>query len=430
MEWKMEQFDKSAYPIDIATALRDRWGSRELPVEAIPEHEVLVTLLDTMYQASLLREENSPVQCRIAFVTEDSFESEISDGSSSLHVLRFKVATPFTAQDLRKLAAAAGYYRALLAVKQEPSGGLSVWGMIVTGTQWVNHLEGGRPIGAPLPHNLVIQILAPGHIVAASGYTRILESDSGKLLTDGFDPFHSKWLPQKFGTIRAALLEEFDPQSEEGSQCQICDEFVKDIAQIVVRRVLRLVRMRGHGGMLVYLPDNANETEIPDQWFRFRVRFQQDDSTIRFRRLILKLMKRVALIGKTKGLAVVTLNDYLQMHDAELATIDEALIEFSHLLADMMSVDGSLVLDRSFRFIGFGGEILGDSHVSSIHRALDLEATNTIAERGDSSGTRHRSAYRLVNGLTDAIAVVVSQDGDVRFVACLNDKLTYWPYLP
>ncbi|MGB7346721.1 MAG: putative sensor domain DACNV-containing protein [Pirellulaceae bacterium] len=426
----MNLLNTSAYPIDIATALRERWDSRELPPDAIPAHDVLVTLLDTMYQASLMREENSPVQCRIIFVTEECFEKEVSDGASTLHVLRFVEPASYTAHNLRKLAAAAGYYRALLAVKREPSGQLSVWGMVMTGTEWVNHLEGGRPLGAPLPNNLVVQILAPGHILAASGYTRILESDSGKLLTDGFDPFHSAWLPQKFGTIRASLLEEFEPQINGATNCQICDAFVKDVAQRVVRRVLRLVRMRGQGGMLVYLPDKAGETDIPDAWFRFRVRFQRDDSTFRFRRLILKLMHRVALIGEARGLGVVTSHDYLQMHDAELAIIDEALIEFSHSLADMMSVDGSLVLDRSFRLIGFGGEILGDSHVSVIHRALDLEAESTIAERGDSSGTRHRSAYRLVNGLNEAIAVVVSQDGDVRFVACLNQKLTYWPYLP
>jgi hypothetical protein len=426
----MKRLEKSAYPTDMAIALRERWDTRDLPREAMPDHGLVVTLLDTMYQASLLREENAPVQCRVIYATGESFKREVADGASPLHVLRFEEPAAYTAHNLRKLAAAAGYYRALLAVMRDASGELSIWGMVVTGTEWVNFLEGERFRGAPLPNNLVLQILAPGHIVAASGYTRILECNSGKLLTDGFDPFHSQWLPQKFGTIRASLLDELTPLPKGETGCQICDHFVKDVAQRVVRRVLRLVRMRGHGGMLVYLPDNAGATPIPDKWFRFRVRFQPDDSTFRFRRLMIKLMQRVALIGETRGLAVVTLNDYLQMHDAELASIDEALIEFSHLLADMMSVDGSLVLDRGFRLIGFGGEILGDSHASTIHRALDLEAENTIAERGDSSGTRHRSAYRLVNGLNDAIAVVVSQDGDVRFVAHLNGKLNYWPYLP
>ncbi len=418
------------YPVDIATVLRERWESHALAPEVLPAHEVVVMLLDTMYQASLMREENVQVQCRIVFAAEASFASEFADGASPLHVLRFEEPVSYTAHNLRKLAAAAGFYRALLAVRQEPSGELKVWGMVITGADWVNHSEGGGSRGTPLPTNLVLQVLGPGHLVAASGYTRILESDGGKLLTDGFDPFRSKWLPQRFGTFRASLLEQLAPRPADGPACQVCDHFVKDIAQLVVRRVLRLVRLRGHGGMLVYLPEDSVETSTLEGWFRFRVRFQPDDSTVRFRRLMLKLVNRVSSIGEARGMAVVTLDDYLQMHDAELAKIDAALIEFSHLLADMMSVDGSLVMDRSFRIIGFGGEILGNSHVSSIHRALDLEAKRTVTERSDSSGTRHRSAYRLVNGMNDAIAVVVSQDGDVRFVACHNHKLTYWPYLP
>ena len=427
----MNPLEISPYPIDIASALHDRWETRELPGAALPDRDVLVTLLDTIYQASLMREEDSPVQCRIIFVTEDRFEAEITDGASSRHVLRFAEPLPYTAHNLRKLAAAAGYYRALLGVKLEPSGELRVWGMIITGTQWVNQLDGGGGShGVPLPKNLVLQILAPGHIVAACGYKRILESGNGRLLTDGFDPFYSKWLPQRFGTFRASILEDLELKKGNGEGCQICDEFVKGVAQRVIRRALRLVRLRGHGGMLVYLPEEAGVTSIPDDWFRFRVRFQNDDSTTRFRKLMIKLVNRVALIGEARGLAIVTLKDYLEMHDAELAGINTALIEFSNLLVDTMSVDGTLVLDRTFRLIGFGAEILGNSHVSTIHRALDLEAEHTVTERADSSGTRHRSAYRLVNGLKDSIAVVVSQDGDVRFVGWHNEKLTYWPYLP
>ena len=41
-------------------------------------------------------------------------------------------------------------------------------------------------------------------------------------------------------------------------------------------------------------------------------------------------------------------------------------------------------------------------------------------------GTRHRSAYRLCNELRDVIAVVISQDGNVRFVKCKDEAVTYW----
>jgi hypothetical protein len=211
---------------------------------------------------------------------------------------------------------------------------------------------------------------------------------------------------------------------------KMCDDFVRDLAQSVVRRTLRLVRNRQHGGMLVYLSDEALRNPDISRWLRFRVRFTDDDSTQRFRRLMLRVIHRVRQIGHEQSLSKVTYRDYRRMRDSELAELEESLIDFGHFLADLMSVDGALVLDRNFRLVGFGAEILGDTPVHSIHRAKDLEATETIHERADSSGTRHRSAYRLVTGLPDSIAIVVSQDGDVRFVAHHQERLTYWPYLP
>jgi hypothetical protein len=44
-------------------------------------------------------------------------------------------------------------------------------------------------------------------------------------------------------------------------------------------------------------------------------------------------------------------------------------------------------------------------------------------------GTRHRSAYRLCRTLQDVLAVVVSQDGQVRFVRWLDGEVTYWDQL-
>jgi DisA bacterial checkpoint controller nucleotide-binding len=182
--------------------------------------------------------------------------------------------------------------------------------------------------------------------------------------------------------------------------------------------------------MLVILPNGSHEDGTSQHWLRFRVQFQSDESTLLYRGMMLRLMSRAREVGKAMQLSVVTWNDYQQLKDAELRRFDDDLVEFSHFLTDLMNVDGALVLDHSFRLIGFGGEILGDKPVQEIHRGLDIEANDSVTEPADSAGTRHRSAYRLVAGLREAIAVVVSQDGDVRFVAHHNDKLTYWPYLP
>ena len=54
-------------------------------------------------------------------------------------------------------------------------------------------------------------------------------------------------------------------------------------------------------------------------------------------------------------------------------------------------------------------------------RALGLRAIHLI-------GHRHRSAYRLAAALPGAVAVVVSQDGGIRFVTNKSGALTYWDH--
>ncbi len=423
----------SNYPSEIAEAVCQRWATAfPQHVHIIPAKEGVAHLMDAMYQASLLREESELVFCRIIVGEPSDFENELHNGASPLHVLRFEEPCELSPHQIRKLAAAAGYYRSLLAVRFDSQGKSIIWGIVTTGTDWVNRVDAATEQSRELPPNLVLHCLGPGHLIASSGYARILESSGGRILTEGFDPFRAKWLPQRFFHVRNELMEIIDREVAElnYSSTKMCDDFVRDLAQSVVRRTLRLVRNRQHGGMLVYLSDDALHKSNISRWLRFRVRFTEDDSTQRFRRLMLRVIHRARQIGHEQALSTVTYRDYRRMRDPELAELEESLIDFGHFLADLMRVDGALVLDRNFRLIGFGAEILGDTPVHTIHRAKDLEANETIQERADASGTRHRSAYRLVVGLPDSIAIVVSQDGDVRFVAYHQERLTYWPYLP
>ncbi|HBE67638.1 MAG TPA: hypothetical protein DDW52_05760 [Planctomycetaceae bacterium] len=417
---------ESVYPKGLAERVKARWPELNISASHLPEPGPLADLIDIAYQTSLLEEESRHVTARIAFL--DRSDSVAASAPLSTP-LEFDAPIPLTPHSVRKLAAAVSYFRSLLKVGLNASGGWQIQGMVTTGTHWINHDAGPHDQAGSLPACLIVHVNGPGHLLITYGAQRVLESHGGMVLEDAFDPFRSAWLPRRFVKVRESLLADLPATVQQGSS-QICESFVKDFAQSVVRRALRLSRTRRHGGMLVYLPLGDEGERIADDWFRFRVRFKPNDHTKRFRQMMLRLMERAHQVGTRHGLQVITWDDYQHMDDTELMKIDRELIEFAHLLADLMDIDGSLVLDRSFRLIGFGAEILGDSHAKVVHRAIDLEATQAAPEAADSAGTRHRSAYRLVNGVPDAVAVVVSQDGDVRFVANQNDRTTYWPYLP
>jgi len=47
-------------------------------------------------------------------------------------------------------------------------------------------------------------------------------------------------------------------------------------------------------------------------------------------------------------------------------------------------------------------------------------------EPANSVGTRHRAAYRFVTAHAEGLAIVISMDGIVRFVANIDGEIVYW----
>jgi DNA integrity scanning protein DisA with diadenylate cyclase activity len=75
--------------------------------------------------------------------------------------------------------------------------------------------------------------------------------------------------------------------------------------------------------------------------------------------------------------------------------------------------------------------ISGDiDKVEMVAQALDSEGEQSVPVLSEEVGTRHRSAYRLCSELHDAIAIVISQDGNVRVIKWHNEQVTYWDHVP
>ncbi len=415
------------YPPQFASRLTVGWSELDESAPPLPSLDELTQILDVAYQSSFLREEDEPIRCRL-ILAEPCDWKEGEAPPEGFHVLTFAEPIPFSPHEIRKLSGAASYYRSLIGIRIHPENGLQIWGIIESGTRWLNRVEGGRFDGTPLPPHFVVHILGSGRILTACGYRRHLELDAGFILATGFDPFKSKWLPNHFAPVRQWLLRQLADRKLEGAVVEDC--FIRTMAQNVVRRTLSLVRTRGHGGMLVYLPLRIVKSPELSSTLRLRCPFAVNGSAQHFPELMLRAMHRLSTIGSQHGFERVTWTDYQSIHDPLLTEVDESFSEMAHLLADLMCVDGALVLSTRFQLIGFGGEILGNQPVEQVDRALDLEADSVAPERADSSGTRHRSAYRLLSAVPDALAIVVSQDGSIRFVSNRAQRVIYWPYLP
>lgn len=417
-----------AYPAHLAEFTSVRWPS---DAAALPDAHILEELISTAYQASLLREEERPVSFRLILCDPADLPADHGP-PKGLHRLVFDRPRPFGKHELRRLSPAATYHRSLIGVRIAGEGAErrpEIWGIVHSGPRWLQDAQGGRKAPNTLPRALVLRIAAPGRLAVACGLDTISELRGGRLTDHALDVFESKWLRAKFAPVRAELdrLHQEAREKAGGRWAQLDPTFSGRLAQQMVKRIIAMIRSAHHGGTILFLPPEAPVAEIRRN-LQVKYAFFDDAARNRYRQIILKAMERVATAASETG--CVTWEMFEQSKQPELLYFDEAISELAHLVAALANSDGAVVLTKRFDLVGFGAEIIGElPETATVLRARDLEGEHCTSESVEGVGTRHRSSYRFCQRFHDAIAIVVSQDGTVRFVAHKDGNLTYWDHV-
>jgi Probable sensor domain DACNV len=415
------------YPGQLAELVKKVWPAEA--IEHLPGDSQLRLLLDVAYHASLLREEQRPVTFRLLLGSPDEMvKPELPP--ISLAGFPLDRARPFNEQEVRRISMAADFFRSLIGVHADREEQLKIWGILLSGTRWVNAVDGGRFSSAPIPQRLVIHALGPGRLTVFLGHQRVAALSSGQLEANAFDLFQSRWLSESFKSVRAGNLKVIYNDINL-PYVPVNIEFLRVISQNVLRRTLSVVRDSKHGGTLVFVePDEEPVFTAPKAPMRFKYRLANDAQRSRYRALLAAAFSRLAHLAHEKKITDVGWIQYQSVADHELGDLDEAFFEFAHFLADLMAVDGALILTKRYEIVGFGAELLSEApRLTAVRRAMDLEAEIWANEALDDVGTRHRAVYRLCDQHPNCVAIVISQDGSVRFVKHHNGAVTYWNQL-
>lgn len=412
-----------AYPDDLARFIVDEAAADSdlgLTVGQLSE------LLSVAYQASLMRDESRPVTFRLTVAPPTAFGADSGPPRGHLR-LRFDRARPFEPQVLRRLAQAVEFRHGMIGVVPV-EGTFKVWGLLHSGSLWLQPVRGGRRDQA-LPDQLFVHVRGPGQLLLTHGDRTIATLSSGRIDVPKKDVFDSKWLPALFAPIREELmvLHEEARKRAQAPWARLDSSLTKVISQHMVRRLLATIRESQHGGTVLILPVTMSENLLrDDSTFRLRFRFDDPEPTQRFRQLILEVMNTLARSAPPDG-PPVGWPDYQASKNARLGELDEAIFEFAHLVAGLANVDGAVLLNQRFQLLGFGVVIAGGlPEVETVARALDVEGKRRQRETTEAVGTRHRAVYRLCAAHPEALGIVVSQDGGVRFVRKADDEVVYW----
>jgi hypothetical protein len=422
-----------AYPSDLAALVLRRWDEAAATGRSDftrPDAASLAAVLSTCYQATLLNEEGRPVTFRLALTEPDAFEPA-GGPPSGFHRLVFVRRFPLDAHELRRLSPAAVFSRSLIGATLRAAEQPAVWGLIHSGPQWLQSLRGGRPRHQTVPDVLMIAATGPGRLLVSIGSRTLAELKSGTVSSMEMDLFESHWMQNRLAEIsgvnRATLCGPGQSTDDRGPG--IDAPFATVLVGHVLRRMLAAVRAAEHGGTVVLIPRHrASEVLSDGRHMRVKYGFDDEEPRRRIATLIAQMMQEMARHA-SEG-ATIGWDSYQSSAAAHVAEIDEALFEVALLLADLTRVDGTVLITDSLEVLGFGVEIAGDlPEVGLVGRARDLDGNDREWVRTDRVGTRHRSAYRLCQALHDALALVVSQDGGLRFIRWHVDAVTYWEQL-
>lgn len=427
-----------AYPVDLARFVRERWdetisggGFSEAPDEA-----VLEALFSTCYQASLLREEERGVTFRVILAGPDAFERG-GGPPEGFHVLEFSISRAFDARELRRLSVSADFERTMIGARFDADLGLRVWGLVHTGSRWLRDAQGGRRAGAAPPDAPIVQVEAPGALEVRKGYELVGKLERGEISGARADLFESEWMPAEFSRVMGELYglhEAARDQAREHSGerwAPLKPDLTRRIAERMLKRVVSVVGDSRHGGTVIFLPsERLDELCGDDPYIDIKYPFTKGPARARFRDLIVGILNRKArLHGTTDGGEPVPAGweHFEQTTDGRIAALDEALFEVAYLIAGLAATDGAVVMSKEHELLGFGGVVPGSlPGVNTVWRALDLEGEEVVKEAAEEQGTRHRSAYRIAAAVADALVVVISQDGGVRFVSRRDGRIVCW----
>lgn len=324
----------------------------------IPTREHIEILIQNSFWASLQKEEGQSLRFTIGYI-EQLYDYD--------YVLPFKDSHLFAIKQIVKLAPAVKESEAAMLVYPDASGALEIWG-----TTDFN------------PALLTIKVLDPGQLIASFG-------DRTIAVISGYESvFISDTLQERTKTIWSKL-------GSQTSDAQSTDDKVE-----LIRSTLRDMRASGRGGTLLIVPDG-------DKWR------QGIASTSYLGRSPLRtphnLVKEWATLVGSKGLAGAF---------AKIQRMTHLMFEFDRVpksLAQLTDVDGATIITRDLDIVGFGAKIKYDPKDVTPPPtykidSLEDEVRPVPVDFAGLGGMRHQSAAHFVTEQHEAIALVVSQDGN------------------
>lgn len=409
-----------AYPADLARYVESNWPSVDgLRIAS----KVFEDALSVAYQSSLTSEEGRPTRFRLLLSPAEELPES---GVPNQGVLRlcFDRSRPYHEDELRRLSPSVPFETALIGAHLEDEK-LRIWGLAHSGPAWLAPTWGGRSLVPNWTHRPIIHVTGPGQLTVRCAGKLVGALERGVVVDAMIDVFDSEWLKARFAKEREEVRNEHALKQASAVSPTLAEHsLVGRVSQHMLRRTIQLVRGARHGGLILVVDAPQGAPTAALRGLRLKYRFGDDEPPRRYRTLLLRILESLAA---TTTKASVGWADFASDDSTQLGQLEQAVFELSRLLSNLTAIDGALVLDKRFAILGFGAEVSAELPAPSrVFRALDTEGEAREPADIENVGTRHRAAYRFVHDHPEGLAIVVSHDGGVSFVANREGEVVFW----
>jgi hypothetical protein len=390
---------------DLVAQVRHAWiADQQHPqhgrrARAIPDSERLGILLDTVFRASMLASNGTPVRASVAWLSPSDFQDhEMKHARHSELMLRLERARPLEPALIAELGRTTESGSSSLLV--DWSGGAPVvWGILYyqRGASTLDELPGAIEEGLHgAPDCPILSIEGVGSILVARGDAVVGRVTRGEFARAVPTPFY----PHAMGLI---LHELFGVRMTLKANRYVDDgdnAYGNGLLECLKYLLERLDRESG-GALVVFVPQSSMQDALQHAELAWAA-----NGSLELRRLLSARIRHEKAVKERQWLS------------PSCVTKAQALMR-SRLdaLARLACLEGALLLTPDFELVGFGARLRAPEWGGTVMEGPDGFGGGGRPFDASRLDSRHAAAAAYIGAVPGAVAFVASGDGPIRALA-------------
>jgi len=389
----------------------------------------------------MLTEEQRQIGFRLAFITPELADQLAGpeEFGRLFEPVVFVKPRNFSVKEILRLAPATDHTKVLICVSPMRRKGsrkkeLYIWGLIDTGSSWWDFTHGAAGAGVPPPNCLTLSSIEPGNLTFSREGSVLFSLKRGNIVTPSRQTLYQGPIAAFLEDGVNSMYEDTKAElgDEEANKINVIGDFPRQAYFSFIERLLFQIREERHGGALIVLPNSVTvEDVIISELVNLKYPCDFDNVWAFMVKSLANRSKYISLYREMySGQSQIPVDKHhmLTAMKEQQAQLDRRISDTANLIGSTSQVDGAVFITDRFRLLGFGAEIRVTAfELKMVHLAVDHEVIETEPVTIESYGTRNRSAFRYCWEFPQSAAFVVSQDGGVKGVKRVDDKIVFWP---